>query len=117
VLLIGPIPELPVSPPNCVAQSVRFGLDQAHCRDVPNAGTLARATPANAAIARVAARHPTLRVIFPTRSLCAGSTCRAVAGGDILYFDADHLSASGARRLLPRWLDQALAGRPLAAPP
>jgi len=30
--------------------------------------------------------------------------------GVALYFDDDHLSASGARRLVPGWLDAALSG-------
>jgi peptidoglycan/LPS O-acetylase OafA/YrhL len=110
VLVVGPVPELPISPPNCMAQATRFGLDQAHCQSAPNADTLARANPAVAAIVRVAARHPAVRVILPSRELCAGSSCRAVADGDILYFDADHLSASGSRRLFPAWLNATLAG-------
>jgi SGNH domain (fused to AT3 domains) len=109
VLVIGPVPELPFSPPDCVAQATRFGLDPAHCRAEPNADTLARANPAIAAIARAAARHQAAGVITPSRSLCTGPTCRAVDSGDILYFDADHLSASGSRRLLPGWLTTALA--------
>jgi hypothetical protein len=108
VLMIGPIPELPFSPPGCVAQAMRFGLGLAHCQDAPDADTLARATPADAAIARVAARHANIRVVMPSRELCGVSRCRTVADGDILYFDADHLSASGARRLLPGWLNAAL---------
>ena len=108
VLVIGPVPELPFSPPSCAAQAVRFGLDQAHCLAAPDADTLARADPANAVIVRIAARHPAVRVILPSRALCGGSTCQTVAAGDILYFDADHLSASGARRLLPGWLSASL---------
>jgi peptidoglycan/LPS O-acetylase OafA/YrhL len=117
VLVIGPVPELPFSPPDCVAQAVRFGLDQTHCGDAENVDTLARANPAVGVITAVAARHPAVRVILPTRELCAGSTCQAVAGGDILYFDADHLSASGSRRLLPGWLDASLADRPALGRP
>jgi len=110
VLVIGPIPELPVSPPDCVAQASRFGLDLAHCQQAPNADTLARADPAIRAIQQVTARHPDVRVVLPSRDLCSGGSCGAVEDGDILYFDSDHLSASGARRLVPGWLDKALAG-------
>ena len=111
VVVIGPIPELPISPPDCVAQAKRFGLGQGHCERAPDADTLARADPAIGAILRAMARHPGPRLVLPSRDLCAGGSCKAVEDGDILYFDTDHLSASGARRLVPGWLDKALTVR------
>jgi hypothetical protein len=120
LLVIGPVPELPISPPDCVAQATRFSLEQTHCQNAPNADILARANPAIAAITLIAARHPALRVIMPSHELCTGPTCRTRIGADILYFDADHLSASGSRKLFPTWLSETLAkssGASAAPPP
>jgi peptidoglycan/LPS O-acetylase OafA/YrhL len=108
VLIVGPVPELPFSPPDCAAQARRFGLDPVHCTTAPDAGSLARAQPAIAVIERLAKRHPNVRLVLPSRALCRRGVCRTTDDGDILYFDADHLSASGAQRLLPAWLDAAL---------
>jgi peptidoglycan/LPS O-acetylase OafA/YrhL len=107
VLIVGPIPELPFSPPDCMTQARRFGLPFGHCLTAPDADTLARTDPAIGVIDRVAKRHPGVGVVFPSHTLCAAGVCRTTESGDILYYDADHLSASGARRLAPAWLDSA----------
>jgi hypothetical protein len=41
------------------------------------------------------------RVWDPFDTLCPGSTCKAFAGGEPLFFDGDHLSAAGNELLYP----------------
>jgi hypothetical protein len=43
--------------------------------------------------------------VFPSETLCRNGRCLAMMDGEPIYFDDDHLSASGARRLVPAWLD------------
>ena len=109
VVVIGPVPELPLSPPDCLVQRARFHLDPAACHEVPATIALARAAPATDAIARAVAGRPNVRAVYPSRSLCTATACQATADGRALYFDADHLSASGARRLVPVWMEGAAA--------
>ena len=110
VVVIGPVPELTLTPPQCLAQAIRLHQPAAFCRQVPAGPPMARAAPAQAEIAEALAGRPWARAIFPSARLCGEATCAAAQpDGRPLYFDDDHLSASGARRLVPGWLDAALA--------
>jgi peptidoglycan/LPS O-acetylase OafA/YrhL len=117
VVVIGPVPELPFSVPSCMGQARRFDLDMAHCRTAPAMGSLARADPAIQQIEAAVSRHPAVRAVFPSRQLCSAQACRTVQDGVLLYYDADHLSATGARKLVRAWLDTAAGPTPPAAPP
>jgi peptidoglycan/LPS O-acetylase OafA/YrhL len=46
-------------------------------------------------------RHANVLVWDPFDTLCPTATCKAVVNGQPLFFDADHLSANGARVLYP----------------
>jgi len=109
IVVVGAVPELPFSVPACVAQAKRFRLDEKRCEQAPSTDTLARADLADRQIEAALAARSAVGSIFPARQLCTASACTTVMGGDMLYYDADHLSASGARKLLPGWLDKALA--------
>jgi hypothetical protein len=114
VLIIGPVPELPFTPPECLAQARQLHLDEAGCFSAPAALPLARARPAEAQIRAALGRRPNVRAVFPAARLCGAATCASALGGRLIYFDDDHLSASGAEKLVPGWMDEALAGVPTA---
>jgi peptidoglycan/LPS O-acetylase OafA/YrhL len=110
ILLVGPVPELTFAPPECLAQARHLGWDERACRTAPAGPPLARARPAEAELRAALAPHPDVRVIYPAASLCNADVCTAAMDGRPIYFDDDHLSASGARRLVPGWMDAALGG-------
>jgi len=113
VVVLGPVPELTFSPSYCVAMARHLGRSEWPCWDAPAAQPLARARPAEAKIAAALAARPDVRAVYPSRQLCADKSCITELNHRLIYFDDDHLSASGARALVPGWLDQAL--RPPAA--
>ena len=109
ILIIGPVPELTFLPPECLAQAIHLHGEPSICWSAPASLPLARARPAQAQIRAALADHSAVRAIFPADRLCSAETCRTALGGRLIYFDDDHLSASGARALVPGWLDEALA--------
>lgn len=52
-------------------------------------------------IDKVASMYPNVVTIDPADFLCDKTSCKYRTSQDILYFDDDHLSASGAKLLLP----------------
>ncbi|TCS13225.1 acyltransferase family protein [Caulobacter sp. BK020] len=114
VVVIGPVPELTLAPPECLAQQRQLGGRAEVCAWVEAGPPLARATPAEAEIRAAVEDRPGVAVVFPTETLCRHDGCVAVIAGRPIYFDDDHLSASGARRLVPSWMDD--GWRRLAAP-
>ena len=112
VVVIGPTPELTIIPPECVALRLHLRLSSSACWSVPSGPPLARARPAEAQIRQALALRPWARAVFPSTDLCDARRCISAIDGRLIYFDDDHLSASGARKLVPGWLDRALAGAP-----
>jgi SGNH domain (fused to AT3 domains) len=119
IVVMGPVPELTFNPPDCVAQARHLGRPEAACREAPATPPLIRTGKAEAGIREALRAHPQVRAVFPSEKLCTAARCQTVQGGTLLYFDDDHLSASGARRLTPGWLDEALSppGSALDLPP
>jgi hypothetical protein len=118
VVVLGPVPELTFSPPECVAMARRLGRSEGRCWDAPATLPLVRARPAEAKIAAALAAHPGVRAFYPAQKLCTAESCVTALRHRLLYFDDDHLSASGARMLVPGWLDAALSPpAPAPAPP
>lgn len=115
VLIIGPVPELTFTPPECLAQARHLHLNEVGCFTAPAVLPLARARPAAAEIRAALIGRPSVRAVFPTARLCSAATCVSALDGRLIYFDDDHLSASGAAKLVPAWMDEALAGA-LTAP-
>lgn len=109
ILIVGPVPELTFNPPDCLAQALVLGRGAQACRDAPSAFPLLRARRAEAQIREALGLHPDVLAVFPSERLCTASSCVTARGRTLLYFDDDHLSASGARMLLPGWLDEALS--------
>ncbi len=107
-MILGPVPELTLIPPECVALRRHLHLGEQVCRRVPAGPPLTRLRPAEAEIRQVLAARPAVRAAFPSSDLCDTSTCVSALDGRLIYFDDDHLSASGAQRLVPQWMDRAL---------
>ncbi|MBS0334961.1 MAG: acyltransferase [Proteobacteria bacterium] len=110
VVVLGPVPELTFSPPDCIAMARHLGRAEQRCWDAPAGLPMVRARAAEAQIAAALLSAPRVKAVYPARRLCAERTCVTVLRRQVLYFDDDHLSASGARMLVPGWLDAALAG-------
>ena len=119
IIVMGPVPELTFNPPDCVAQARHLGRREWRCWAAPAALPLIRAHKAEAGIREALRRNPPVRAVFPSAKLCTAASCLTVQRRTLLYFDDDHLSASGARWLVPGWLDEALSapGSPPAPPP
>jgi hypothetical protein len=109
VVVIGPVPELTLAPPECLAQQSQLGGRAAVCARVEAGPPLTRAMPAEAGIRAAVEDRPGVAAIFPTETLCRDSGCVGMMDGRPIYFDDDHLSASGARRLVPAWMDDGWA--------
>ncbi|MDB5499456.1 MAG: acyltransferase 3 [Phenylobacterium sp.] len=109
VVVLGPVPELTFSPSSCVAMARHLHRAEWRCWDAPATLPLSRARPAEAAIARALAGAREVRTFSPSGRLCTETSCITVLRRRLLYFDDDHLSATGARMLVPGWLDAALS--------
>lgn len=108
VVIMGPVPELTFNPPLCIAQHRLLRRDERRCWSADAELPLSRTRIAEAKVARALAAHPGVATVNPSRTLCASDRCTVVMKDRLLYFDDDHLSASGARQLAPAWLDAAL---------
>lgn len=105
VLIVGPFPELTLGAPECLGQSAQLRLPRGLCTSVAAEPPLSRALPAEDAIRAAIQDRRRVAAVFPSQTLCASGRCLAMMDGEPIYFDDDHLSASGARRLVPAWLD------------
>jgi hypothetical protein len=86
--------------PDCVAQQ---GAAYAKCD-----GTRAKWLPQEPAAQAVRSiGDPNIRFLDLTDHICEPTTCHAVTGGVITYFDGSHLTATFARTLAP-YLDRPL---------
>lgn len=100
VHLLDPIPELarPVEfniyAPSMQADPVR------RAQGLPLAYYQARQAPTLATLARLASL-PGVRPVHSAQVLCPQAHCLALADGQALYFDDNHLSVAGAARLVP----------------
>ena len=98
VFLVRPIPEMPVDVPRAVSRALAAGrstfptlsLDayQARNRVVLQAQATASAVCG-------------ARILDPTITLCPSGLCQSVEGARPLYYDGDHLSEFGNKRLVP----------------
>jgi peptidoglycan/LPS O-acetylase OafA/YrhL len=105
VLIVGPFPELTLGAPECLGQVRQLGGRPEVCASVAADLPLSRAGPAEDAIRAAIQDRPGVAAVFPSETLCRSGRCAAMLDGRPIYFDDDHLSASGARRLAPAWLD------------
>jgi peptidoglycan/LPS O-acetylase OafA/YrhL len=108
VVVIGPVPELTFSPPECRMLAAQAGLPAGRCASAEAGPVLRRARTAEAELGRALARHPDVAWVQPSAGLCRAGRCAAETGETPLYSDDDHLAASAARALVPGWLEASL---------
>ncbi|PTS88175.1 MULTISPECIES: acyltransferase family protein [unclassified Caulobacter] len=96
VLVVAYVPEQAVDVPRAAALS-RYFNPQPDI-SVPRATYLARQAPVQA-ILEPQSRALDFQLLDAGKVLCDDRACIGARGGDVLYFDDNHLSATGARRL------------------
>jgi hypothetical protein len=95
VLIAGPVTHLSRSAPQCLA---RFTVEE--CSESRQDQDAER-QPALEALRRIASAHPrTVQLWDPIDQLCDSERCPVRMGSVVMFTDAVHLSASGARQLL-----------------
>jgi hypothetical protein len=95
VLIVGPITLLSHPVPQCLA---RYSLED--CSETRE-DIDAERKPALDALRRIAAAHPrSVRLWDPVDGLCDSEWCPVRMGSVVMFTDAVHLTASGARQLL-----------------
>jgi hypothetical protein len=118
ILVIGPSPDFRHSAPRCLLWSDRLGVDRTRCAE-PRESIDAKNGPILAALRRVAALSPDVRIADAISVLCDDALCRSDDAAGILYKDEDHLTDRGVDKLyagLKRDFDWAF-GRPQPALP
>jgi len=111
VVLVGNLPELSFDP---VAAFERF-----HTRGTPlppgkPVRSFLRAQRRTLAVLQEVARNTGARLVEPHAALCRTGECSFHRDGNLLYNDANHLSALGAQIVLEASLDDALFGQATA---
>lgn len=97
VWLVGPTPGLKYAAPRSLyVQSLGFGRDTE--LRTTRAAFLEKEAPVLRVLTQLCERS-NVRCVWPHESLCRSDLCEVVADGRPLYFDDNHLSATGARRL------------------
>lgn len=97
-LFIAATPETGFTVPSCLARREAFGSALSPCTPTSRKAYEERQKETRPAFEKLAETYP---VVFPADMLCNDKTCPVMMDGDVLYFDDDHVSAAGARKLLP----------------
>ena len=98
VVLVRPVPLMRVAPSDCAVIRVLTTT----CRNsIRRADANAALQAAVSAESKAASGAPMTSVVNLERGLCGVTRCSTIRSGTILYRDADHLSAAGARTLTP----------------
>lgn len=108
VVMSAPLPVFGAPPFRC---SDTFNRNNPVCKPglvVPRDQALKWRAPAMEQIQALKIKHPNLVIWDPFFDVCPTDTCKAV-DGEPLFFDGDHLTAAGNRRILPS-LTRAVAG-------
>jgi peptidoglycan/LPS O-acetylase OafA/YrhL len=99
ILVVAPIPDFPLTAPDCVVRSDRWGFDRSRCVK-PRVTAESQRKPALEALVSAAARVSDVRLIDPFDLFCDQSTCRPFEGDVLFYRDDSHLSGPGAQRVV-----------------
>ena len=100
VVVVYPIPSPPGHVPSILARLVELGRspgEAAIVRADYDAANRRTTTTLDTLV-----QHPGIRGAHPERALCDADRCKVLVDGQVLYFDADHLSLAGARLVLPQ---------------
>jgi hypothetical protein len=121
VLIVGPVPELRQSAPECLFRARLYRQDRVGC-GIGRADVERRGQDTWQALKDVAAKHPNTMVIDPADVFCDQDTCLPYGPNGLYYDDHNHLSPLGAEMLLRRferefrWVfgsaDEQAAGQP-----
>lgn len=96
VIVVGAVPEMRFDVPACVART-RMVLPGAKKCGLDQKAVGLRIAEVNAAVARAASQYQAA-TIFPDQILCQRGYCDAEGPkGQVLYYDNNHLSTTGAR--------------------
>lgn len=107
VIVIGAVPEMEYDVPSCIARQ-RMSFFPAGC-NLDSKVAAQRMLPANKEISEVA-RLWNAHLVIPSKILCYGGVCSAEGdSGEILYYDHNHLSATGARYLFKKVAESKVA--------
>ncbi len=99
VLLIGKVPDLGGELPlRCAVKARREGRGGEEC-GVPLTQIAAEIGAVDTALGNVAAKFADVSLMFPASVLCDRERCSAMKGGDLLYFDHNHLNVVGSEYL------------------
>lgn len=100
VTVIGPVPELYWSAPECLVR--KNWLNKGLLCDMPRDQVMARLMPVERALKKLVADFDPRKVRYLSAwpIFCDAEVCRASGPEGAYYYDDDHLSATGARRLI-----------------
>lgn len=98
VLIVGQVPEFRHSVPTCL---LRRSLESC---SMPVAQVRERRDTANALLAHIVAAHPNAHLLDPLQLFCDSTLCYPVRDTVVMFFDPQHLTATGARSLEPQLL-------------
>ncbi|MFY8134822.1 MAG: acyltransferase family protein [Aquimonas sp.] len=98
IFLMAPVPEMPVDVPRAVSRALVLGVER--YPSLSEQDYKSRHRLALAALGR-AVQDCGAVVLDPRPLLCSAGRCRSTEGQRPLYYDDDHLSEFGSRRLLP----------------
>jgi peptidoglycan/LPS O-acetylase OafA/YrhL len=98
VYLLDPVPELGASIDRVLFKRDLFGRSQIDDSGAPLAYHAQRNQAILAALAEPA--FAAARRVHTADAVCTASGCRAIIGGEAMYFDDNHLSMAGALRLV-----------------
>jgi len=93
VTIIGPVPQADMDVAAAVSRAAMLGLDR---RIEIDATTAMARMQRTLRILDDASKQHGAALILPHTTLCQTSSCLVIQNGELLYFDADHLSAAGA---------------------
>jgi peptidoglycan/LPS O-acetylase OafA/YrhL len=93
VTIIGPVPQADMDVAAAVSRAAMLGIDR---KIEINAATAMQRMQRTLAILDEASKAYSATLILPHTELCQTSSCRIIENGELLYFDADHLSPAGA---------------------
>jgi len=99
ILVIAPVPEFRHMAPQCIIRSDHYGADRDARCSVTRASVEARREKAVAWLREGMTGAEGVRLIDPINDFCDKDMCRPYFGDTVLYFDTNHVSDAGARRI------------------
>ncbi|MFG1296021.1 acyltransferase family protein [Xanthobacter variabilis] len=100
VLLVAQAPEFPIGPAACTVRAEHFGGDSSHCL-VEGLDVVTRISGANTAeLQKVAREVPGTEVVELAGLFCDEKSCHAADDAHFFFSDSNHLSRSGAGRIM-----------------